>query len=187
MNPGAEPLRKAVIVFDTRYGNTRKAAQALAKGISKNPIEVAFFNIHDVEIGELAEYDFIAIGGPTHYATASEPVKSFLKKLDQANPRGKYGFAFDTRADLFWAGSAAGVIERKLRAFGLQIVRTHLSVIVRRAEEGEKSQERGKGDQGRKESEESQRERGKEIKGHPRRGHGTAVREDRRRDRGSLG
>ena len=141
MNPDAKPVRKAVVIFDTRYGNTEKVAEALAEGVRKNPIEVAFFNIHDVKISALAEYDLIAIGGPTHYATASGPMKDFLRKLDQTNLRGKYGFAFDTRADSFWAGSAARVIERKLKALGLQIVMPHSSAIVRRAEEGEKSKE----------------------------------------------
>jgi flavorubredoxin len=141
MNPDAKPVRKAVVIFDTRYGNTRKVAQALAKGIHKNPIEVATFNIHDAKIGTLSGYDFIAIGGPTHYATASKPMKDFLKELEQTNLRGKYGFAFDTRVDSFWAGSAAKVIERKLKASGLQIVRPHSSAIVSRSEEGEKSKE----------------------------------------------
>jgi flavodoxin I len=137
----AKPVNKAVIMFDTRYGNTEKIAQALAEGIRKNSMEAESLNIRDVSISTLVEYDFVAIGGPTHYTTASEPIKDFLRKLDQANLKGKYGFAFDTRVDSFWAGSAAKLIERKLKALGLKIVRPHSSAIVRGAEEGKKSKE----------------------------------------------
>jgi len=132
------PVRKAVVVFDTRYGNTEKVAKALAKGFRKSAIEAACSDIDDVQIGALVEHGFLAIGGPTHYHTASKPMKDFLQKLEQADLRGKYGFAFDTRVGSFWAGSAAEFIEKKLKAFGLQIVRPHSSAIVRHAEkEGE--------------------------------------------------
>jgi flavorubredoxin len=141
MTSDTKQVGKAVILFDTRYGNTEKIARALAKGIRKSAIEVASSNIRDARIGELAEYDFIPIGGPTHYTTASEPMKDFLKKLEQTNLKDKYGFAFDTRVDSFWAGSAARVIEKKLKALGLRIVRPNSSAIVRHAEETERTKE----------------------------------------------
>jgi flavorubredoxin len=142
MNSDTTAVKKAIVIFDTRYGNTERVAKALAKGIRKNAIEVICFKIGDVQIGALVQYDLLAIGGPTHYQTASKPMRDFLGKLEQANLRGKYGFAFDTRVDSFWAGSAAKFIEKKLKALGLQIVRPHSSAMVRRAkEEGEESKE----------------------------------------------
>jgi flavorubredoxin len=160
---GARPVSKVVIIFETRYGNTGKIAQASAMGIRKSRIEVSSFNIHDVKIGELAEYDFIAIGGPTHYTTASEPMKGFLKRLDPTDLKGKYGFAFDTRVDSFWAGSAARVIESKLKAVGLRVVRPHSSAIVRRhAEDGRKSKEAETGET--REQKKARRTREKEEK-----------------------
>ena len=142
MNSDTAPVKKAVVIFDTRYGNTERVAKALAKGIHKGAIEATCFNIDDVQIGTLVEYDFLAIGGPTQYQTVSEPMKDFLEKLEQANLRGKYGFAFDTRVDSFWAGSAAKFIEKKLKALGLQIVRPHSSAIVRHVkEEGKESKD----------------------------------------------
>ena len=141
MNPDTKPVKEALVMFDTRYGNTERVAKALAKGIQKSAMEATCLNINDARIDAIAGFDFLAIGGPTHFTTASKPMKDFLEKLEQTNPRGKYGFAFDTRVDSFWAGSAAKVIERKLKTLGLQIVRPHSSAIVRRAEEGEKSKE----------------------------------------------
>jgi flavorubredoxin len=142
MNSDTTPIKKAVVLFDTQYGNTEKIAKALAKGIHKSAIEATCFNINNVQIGTVTQYDFLAIGGPTHYRTASEPMKDFLEKLEQASLRGKHGFAFDTRVDSFWAGSAAKFIEKKLEALGLQIVRPHTSAMVTHAkEQGEESRE----------------------------------------------
>ena len=142
MNSDTTQVKKAVVIFDTRYGNTEKVARVLAKGIQRSAIDAACFNINEVQIGILGQYGFLAIGGPTHYRTVSEPMKDFLDKLEQVNLRGKYGFAFDTRVDSFWAGSAAKFIEKKLKALGLQIVKSHSSAMVSRAEEeGEESKE----------------------------------------------
>jgi len=116
-----------------------------------------------VQIGTFAEYDFLAVGGPTHYTTASKPMKDFLDRLEQADLRGKYGFAFDTRVDSFWAGSAAKFIENKLKALGLQIVRPHASAVVRRAEgEGEGGKEAKTGET--KQERKARRAREKEEK-----------------------
>jgi flavorubredoxin len=154
-------VKKAAVIFDTRYGNTEKVAKALARGIERSVIEAACFNINEVQIGRLAEYGFLAIGGPTHYTTASKPMKDFFDKLEEANLRGKYGFAFDTRVDSFWAGSAARLIEKKLKALGMQIVVPHASAMVRRAEEeGEESKEAETGET--KEQRKARRAREKE-------------------------
>jgi flavorubredoxin len=149
------PTKKAIVVFDTRYGNTEKVANALAKGIQKSAVEARCFNINDVQIGRLAEFDLLAIGGPTHYRTASKPMQDFFEKLEQANLSGVYGFAFDTRVDSFWAGSAAEFIEKKLKVLGLQIVRPRVSAFVGRA----KKRGRESRDIGRRETKEERKAR----------------------------
>jgi flavorubredoxin len=129
--------------------------KALAKGIHRDAIEALCFNMNDVQTDTLVQYDFLALGGPTHYRTVSEPMKGFLEKLEQVNLRGKRGFAFDTRVDSFWAGSAAEFIEKKLKAFGLHIVRPHSSAMVRHAREEEKESKHT----GRRETKEERRAR----------------------------
>jgi flavorubredoxin len=141
MNSDATSVKKAAVIFDTRYGNTEKVAKALAKGIRRSPVEVACFNISDAQIEAVAGFDLLAIGAPTHYHTASRPMKDFLDKLERANLRGKRGFAFDSRVESFWAGSAAKFIENKMKALGVQIVKSHSSGMIRRPEEEEKSKE----------------------------------------------
>jgi len=137
MNSDTTSVKKAAVIFDTRYGNTEKVAKALAKGMQRSPIEVACFNIGDVQTEALAGFDLLAIGAPTHYRTASKPMKDFLDKLERANLRGRRGFAFDTRVESFWAGSAAKFIENKMKALGVQIVKPYSSAMIRRPEEEE--------------------------------------------------
>lgn len=175
MNSSISLVKKAVVIFETRYGNTERIAKALTKGIRKSGMETTCYNMNDLQIGTFTECEFIAIGAPTQYRTASEPMKGFLEKVERVDLRGKYGFAFDTRVDSFWAGSAAEFIEKKLKSVGLQIVRPRSSAIVRHADEGGKK------------SKESPGKGGKEVKGCAGGWHGRAVREYRRRDRANPG
>ena len=135
---------RAIVIFDTRYGNTEKIARVLAKGIQESSIEVTCSNINDLQIGTLVEYDLLAIGGPTQNHGASELMRDFLEKLQAVNLRGKFGFAFDTRVDSFWSGSAAQLIERKMRRLGLEIIRPHSSAFVKHAEKGIKEKTEAK-------------------------------------------
>ena len=81
MNSSISLAKKAVIIFETRYGNTERIAKVLAKGIRKSGMETTCYNINDLQIGTLVECEFIAIGAPTQYRTASDPMKGFLEKV----------------------------------------------------------------------------------------------------------
>ena len=83
----------------------------------------------------LGDYDLIAIGAPTQGLTASEPMKDFLGKLEDVQGfRGKRGFAFDTKFDNRFSGSAAMFIEKKLSELGMNIVRDRQSAIVKKTD-----------------------------------------------------
>ncbi|MCP8316252.1 MAG: FprA family A-type flavoprotein [archaeon] len=131
-------ILRAIVVFDTLYGNTEKIARALAKGIQAADIRTECLNIRDTQIKNLSQYDLIVIGGPTQYRTASKPMQDFLESLRKVNLSGKYAFTFDTRRDFFLAGSAAKFIEKKLRVLGLKIVKPYSSATVLSPEREEK-------------------------------------------------
>ena len=121
---------KAIILFDTLFGNTEMIAQYLAKGLRQAGVESECVNITMAGADELTEYDLLAFGAPTQYLSASKPMKEFLDRLKTVNLKGKYGFAFDTKLGSFMSGSAAKVIEKKLRDMGLEIIKPHISAIV---------------------------------------------------------
>lgn len=121
---------KAVVLYDTVFGNTEKVARALARGIERH-VPVDCINILEADTGALASYDLIAIGAPTQAFTAHKPMKDFLSGLRGVkNLSGVRGFAFDTKFDSLLSGSASKYIEARLEELGLKIVRPRASAIV---------------------------------------------------------
>ncbi|MCW4020502.1 MAG: flavodoxin family protein [Candidatus Bathyarchaeota archaeon] len=123
-------MKKAIVVYDTRFGNTEKIAKALAQGIAGQGTKVECLKVEEVKVSKLADYDLIAIGGPTHVLGVSQSMKKFLGKLRNADIKGKKAFAFDTKLKHRFAGSAAKGIEKRLRKLGLDIVKPHVSAMV---------------------------------------------------------
>ena len=93
---------KAVIIYYTRSGTTKKMAEIISSTIKENYIEVDMFSVLDIKPKQLLEYDGIIIGSPTYYGTLAAQVKelldesvSFHGKLD-----GKVGAAFSSAANI---------------------------------------------------------------------------------------
>jgi len=124
-------MKGAIFIYDTNFGNTEKIARALARGMEKQGRTVDCVKADEVDVDTLVEYDFLAIGGPTHAFGISKPMKAFLEKLKSLNIKGKKAFAFDTKLKAWWLpGSAGKGIEKTLKELGMRIVKPHSSVIV---------------------------------------------------------
>lgn len=123
-------MKKAIVIFDTKFGNTEKVARALALGLNEQGIDVDCSNVEKVLIDMLPGYDLLAIGGPTHGFGMSKPVKEFFKHLEKIDLREKHAFAFDTKNPPRYWGSAAKGIEKRLTKLGMKIVRPRASAFV---------------------------------------------------------
>ncbi|MCW3978193.1 MAG: flavodoxin family protein [Candidatus Bathyarchaeota archaeon] len=131
-------MRKGIVAYDSNFGNTEKIARALARGLEEKGVEVDCLRIDEVDVERLAEYDFIAVGGPTHMIRTSKPMKAFLERLRTVDLRGLKGFSFDTRNEsrmngrrwLLLENSAARVIEGVLKSRGVDTVKPRHSAIV---------------------------------------------------------
>jgi flavodoxin len=126
-------LGKALVAYDSVYGNTEKVAKALAKGLEDGGVNVDSVRVDAARFDELSGYDLLVVGGPVHAWSASKPMKEFLERLKSVEGlSGKKAFAFDTKMGRSrLAGSAGGKIEGKLKSLGLTIVKTHASAIVK--------------------------------------------------------
>lgn len=131
-------VKQAIVVYDSRYGNTEKIARSLERGLKTSGVETLCSRDSQVFMDLLKQYDLIAVGGPTEFVTASKPTKDFLDKLKEVNLRGKLGFAFDTKLDTRLSGSAAGYIEKRLKHCGLEMIYARASAIVIGGQKGEK-------------------------------------------------
>ncbi|UCH32575.1 MAG: flavodoxin family protein [Candidatus Bathyarchaeota archaeon] len=124
-------MSRVVIIYDTKFGNTEKVARALAEGMKNQQVDVDCLKIDEVDTNELDDYDFLAIGGPTHIFGLSKPMKDFLQKLENINVSGKRAFAFDTKYKSRFSGSAGKKIEKKLKKLRMSIVKSSVSAIVK--------------------------------------------------------
>ena len=123
--------RKAIVIYDTQFGNTEKVAKALASGIREQEVQVDCVKVDEVDVNKLAEYDLLAIGGPTLAFGMSKPVKDLLGKLEGIDLRGKKAFAFDTKMRFIFSGSAAKGIEGRLKGLGMSTIKPCSSAIVK--------------------------------------------------------
>ena len=111
---------KALIVYDSVYGNTEKIARAVAEAISQ-PDEVKVLRAGEADPSELAITDLLVVGSPTHGGRPMPAVQEFLNKVTQPSLEGINVAAFDTRATSKFArvfGYAAGRIAGHLKRKG---------------------------------------------------------------------
>ncbi len=122
---------KAIIVYYTRFGNTRKAAEAIRDGIKKGGLEaVECKDVKDVKPDELTQYDAIIFGTPTHHGSIADEMRAFMEALRQVNLQGKNSAAFDTR----YVGEKTGgseELEKYMKEFGMNIIVRGLPVLLR--------------------------------------------------------
>ena len=123
-------MKKAIILYDSLFGNTKKVALSLSRGLEEGGLYVDCTSIQEVNIDRLKSYDLIAIGGPTHFHGASKKMKQFLPKLNHLEVENKAGFAFETKGEFKMAGSAAKRITRYMKKIGLKIIHPTVVGIV---------------------------------------------------------
>ena len=142
---------KAIILYGSRFGNTEKIAKSLETGLKATAgiQNVVCTNTNDIpSTDSLKEYNILCIGAPTENTTAPKSMKEFLAKLKDIDLSGKHGFAFDTKLDSRFSGSAAKYIENELVNQGFRIIapresamvssiKEHGSIVGARLKEGE--------------------------------------------------
>jgi len=112
-------MRKILVLYDTRTGNTGRMARAVADGAkSVGGVKVVLKKVGGSQ-EELASADGIILGSPTHNAKPSRAMKSFLSDLSQVPLQGKVGGAFGSYG---WSGEAPGIIARALKDQGVRVV-----------------------------------------------------------------
>ncbi|MFW9829195.1 MAG: flavodoxin family protein [Candidatus Thorarchaeota archaeon] len=88
---------KALVTYDTKYGNTKKVAELIAKGLeSAGESEVEINHVSDVGLNQEKTYDLIVIGSPNHMGSHTEKVRKFIKNLSKSPVKGKSFAVFDT-------------------------------------------------------------------------------------------
>lgn len=120
---------KALIIYDTKFGNTEKVAKTITEALSAK-YEVTCKKVSETSISEIQEADLILIGSPTHAWNMSLNTKKLFNKLEKERFEGKIAAAFDTKLPKWFAGSAAKKIEKRLKELGFGIALPYFNAYV---------------------------------------------------------
>ncbi len=137
---------KAVVVYETLWGNTEQVASAIGHGLQEDGAEVIVTDVQDLTPAATGEADLLVVGGPTHgwgmskpssrkvrtgptHGRASAPRRTGIREwLDVLTPDRACAFAaFDTRLNRprWMTGSAARSIAKALKRRGYpEVTRT---------------------------------------------------------------
>jgi len=90
-------LAKVIVVYESKYGNTKLVAETIIEGMKKvKGIETVLSEIKKVDLSEIPGYDAILVGSPNHFGGPTRSVKKFIDKLGKLNLKGKSVAVFDT-------------------------------------------------------------------------------------------
>jgi hypothetical protein len=141
-----EKVMKALVVYESMYGNTRQIAQAITDGLRVS-IEAESSPVGDAKTIDVSDLQLVVVGAPTHAwglsrrhtrevaaneiakrsdqriaaTSVATGVREWMRGLTQQG--GRHAAAFDTRLDRprFFTGSAVRTVERGLLAAGFSM------------------------------------------------------------------
>jgi flavodoxin len=84
----------ALVLYDSRYGNTEKIAEAIGAGIGgAAPVQA----INQVDAAALPKVDLLVVGCPTHGGRPTESLQAWLGRIPAEKLANVKVAAFDTR------------------------------------------------------------------------------------------
>lgn len=90
-------MGKAIIVYESKYGNTRLVAEMIAGGMEKVAgMEAVLRELKEVDLKDLKDYDAIVVGSPNHIGTATRGIRKFIGEMGNLGLEEKVMAAFDT-------------------------------------------------------------------------------------------
>jgi flavodoxin len=132
---------KALVVFDSCFGNTAEVAESIAEALGSE-MDVELREAGDIDPARLQQRVLLIVGSPTRQFMPSGPVKDFLGRIPRGRLKGISAAAFDTRIDpddvdsaflrfmMKVFGYAAGSIARKLKKKGAELIVSPEGFIV---------------------------------------------------------
>jgi flavodoxin len=132
-------MPKVLVVYESKYGNTKSVAEAIIEGMKEiSDVEASLRERKDVNHKELPDYDAILIGSPNHMGNATHGILGFIDKLGKLKLEAKTVAAFDTYRGVYDRPKAPQFqvamnnMEKRLRekAPGMKLATPGLSVMV---------------------------------------------------------
>jgi len=122
----------ALVVYYTKFGNTRRVAEAIAEALSRAG-DALVVDIDQLSAADLEAADLVVFGSPTHYQNLPAAVRDALQALPKRALSGKSVAAFDTSrpawAPLMRMTAAHRLLPRLRRLGGRRVVRAETFTI----------------------------------------------------------
>ena len=97
-------MAKALVVYTSRTGDTKKIAELIAEGMRFCAVDVKVAEVGEIKKEtDLEGYDAVVFGSPTYHGEMIQPMKTMLFLAEKANLEGKVGGAFGAFG---WSGEA---------------------------------------------------------------------------------
>jgi flavodoxin len=136
---------RSVVTYYTRYGNTRRVAEAIAEVLA-GAGEARTAPIDELTADELEGVDLLVAGSPTHYQSLPKEVRAMLDEWPKRSLRGVQVAAFDTSVEtwgpLMWMTAAHRLLSELRKLGGKKVVGPETFLVERgKAPESEERQD----------------------------------------------
>jgi flavodoxin len=91
-------MAKALVVYFTVTGHTKKAAEDIGKGMENKGIEVSIKSVVDFSQKDVEPVEIVVFGSPTHLSRPATKIKEAMEKLEERSLKGKWVSAFTCMA-----------------------------------------------------------------------------------------
>ncbi len=87
-------MPRAIIIYDTRSGNTGAMVKAIEEGMREVGVEVLSKRSASAKADDLANADAVILGASTYHHDLIQSMKTFLFEMEKADLKGKIRTAF---------------------------------------------------------------------------------------------
>ena len=127
-------MAKAIIVYETRSGNTEYMAKAIESGMKEAGVEVELKKGARAKADDLKDVDAVVLGSPTYVRALIAAMKTFLFEMDKVDLKGKVGAAFGSYG---WSGESVEILTETMKNLaGMDVIEPGLKVKRRPSEKG---------------------------------------------------
>ena len=119
-------MSRAVIIYDTRSGNTGIMARAIEEGMAEAGIEVMSRRTVSATAGDAKDVEAVILGSRAYHSDMMDSMKTFLFEMEKVNLKGKVGAAFGSYG---WSGEAPKlVLEVMKNKFEMSVIEPSLVI-----------------------------------------------------------
>ncbi len=109
-------MKRVLVVFDTKFGNTEQIARDIASGINETGFtETVVVGIKQAEDQDLSSFDGVLFGAPVHAFRATRGIKRTVKRIAKKGLAGKLVAAFETYQISSHAGNCTRQIVKEFK------------------------------------------------------------------------